>query len=69
MIRAGLLLLIASIVSAKLYTEYEPAQKFMWEEFKREHHRDYATMEEEVTRFGHFLENLQLADKRFKYSR
>jgi cathepsin F len=64
MIRAGLLLLIASIVSAKLYTEYEPAQKFMWEEFKREHHRDYATMEEEVTRFGHFLENLQLADKR-----
>jgi len=51
-------------VSATLYTDYEPAQKFMWEEFKRDHNRNYDTMEEEVERFGHFLNNLKLADER-----
>lgn len=52
------------MVSARLFTEYEPAQKFMWEEFKTAHDKRYGTMEEEVTRFGHFLDNLKLADTR-----
>jgi len=56
-------------VSATLYTDYEPAQKFMWEEFKRDHNRNYDTMEEEVERFGHFLNNLKLADERNRKER
>jgi len=36
----------------------------MWESFKRDHSRSYATMEEENQRFGHFLENLKVADLR-----
>lgn len=39
-------------------------QKYMWEQFKAEHSKAYVTMEEEITRFGHFLANLQLADER-----
>jgi C1A family cysteine protease len=64
MFRLILAFVIAAIVSARLYTEYEPAQKFMWEEFKRDHNKAYETMEEEVERFGHFLNNLRLADSR-----
>ena len=40
MFRAVIAALIASLVSARLYTEYEPAQKFMWEQFKQEHGRE-----------------------------
>jgi hypothetical protein len=36
----------------------------MWEQFKAEHQREYASMEEEITRFGNFITNLQLADLR-----
>jgi C1A family cysteine protease len=36
----------------------------MWESFKREHGHNFSTMEEETRRFGHFLENLKMADNR-----
>jgi len=36
----------------------------MWEQFKADHGKVYATMEEEIIRFGHFLTNVQLADER-----
>lgn len=64
MFRVAIAFILATVVAGKLFTEYEPAQKFMFEEFKREHNRNYATMEEEVERFGHFLDNLKLADER-----
>jgi len=57
-------LAFAASASAKLYTEDNSQQKYMWESFKRDHSRSYATMEEENQRFGHFLENLKVADLR-----
>ncbi len=35
MFRSIIAFVVATIVSATLYTEYEPAQKFMWEVSKR----------------------------------
>lgn len=57
-------LAVAAAANAKLYSSDATLQKFMWETFKTEHHRDYATAEEEAQRFGFFLENLKLADQR-----
>jgi hypothetical protein len=50
--------------AAVLFTSDPTQQKHMWETFKQEHGRAYETMEEETTRFGHFLENLKIADLR-----
>jgi len=63
---AALVVLLAVIatVSAKLFTENLTHQKYMWESFKAEHHRNYDTFEEEVKRFGFFLENLKMVDLR-----
>jgi len=52
------------VASAGLFTENAESQKFMWEQFKAEHQREYASMEEEISRFGNFITNLQLADLR-----
>lgn len=57
-------LAIAATANAKLYSSDATFQKYMWETFKTEHHRDYATAEEETRRYGFFLENLKLADQR-----
>jgi len=56
-------LFIAS-ASAGLFPEDPHQQKALWESFKREHGKNYETMEEETRRFGHFLENLKMADLR-----
>lgn len=50
--------------SAKLFPQDHTQQKYMWDSFKAEHGRSYATMEEESQRFGYFLENLKMADQR-----
>ena len=36
----------------------------MWESFKRDYNKQYATMEEEFTRFSNFVVNLKVADER-----
>lgn len=58
------LALLAGAASAVTYTSDAPAQKYMWEAFKAEHGKRYATMEEEQTRFGIFLATLKLIDAR-----
>lgn len=55
---------IVAVSNARLFSENNQAQKYMWEEFKSAHQREYPTMEEEVTRFGHFIDNLKVADLR-----
>ena len=57
-------LAVAASASAVVYTSDVTAQKYMWETFKREHHRSYDSMEEDTQRFSHFLENLKIADMR-----
>ncbi len=57
-------LAVAATASARLFPENPSFQKEMWESFKREHHKNYATMEEENHRFQVFLENLKMADLR-----
>jgi len=56
--------LLAAVASGTLYTADEAQQKFMWESFKRDYNKQYATMEEEFTRFSNFVVNLKVADER-----
>ncbi len=55
---------LVATASARLSSEDASAQKTLWESFKTEHKRSYATMEEENHRFNTFLENLKVADLR-----
>eukprot|EP00600_Ochromonadales_sp_CCMP1393_P018111 CAMPEP_0175035452 /NCGR_PEP_ID=MMETSP0005-20121125/23221_1 /TAXON_ID=420556 /ORGANISM="Ochromonas sp., Strain CCMP1393" /LENGTH=393 /DNA_ID=CAMNT_0016296499 /DNA_START=18 /DNA_END=1199 /DNA_ORIENTATION=+ len=57
-------LTLAATGSAKFYTEDTTHQKYMWEAFKSEYGRDYASMDEENKRFGHFIENMKAVDER-----
>jgi len=57
-------LAIVAGASAKLFSEDHSHQKYMWESFKTEHSRNYATMDEESQRFAIFLENMKVADLR-----
>eukprot|EP00349_Pseudokeronopsis_sp_Brazil_P007290 CAMPEP_0202955966 /NCGR_PEP_ID=MMETSP1396-20130829/505_1 /ASSEMBLY_ACC=CAM_ASM_000872 /TAXON_ID= /ORGANISM="Pseudokeronopsis sp., Strain Brazil" /LENGTH=329 /DNA_ID=CAMNT_0049672763 /DNA_START=42 /DNA_END=1031 /DNA_ORIENTATION=- len=57
-------LAVLASATAKLFPEDPIQQKYMWESFKREYRHEFATMEEESRRFGHFLENLKMADSR-----
>jgi len=58
------LAMLAGSASALLYTSHPESQKYMWEQFKQEYSKNYATMEEETQRFGFFVDNLKLADER-----
>jgi hypothetical protein len=42
----------------------QESQKFMFEEFKAEYGKNYATMEEESARFAAFVANLKVIDER-----
>jgi hypothetical protein len=64
MIYPVVLALALATASAKLFPGDHVQQKAMWESYKREHGRNYATMDEETQRFGFFLENLKVADLR-----
>lgn len=57
-------LALAATASATLYTTDSTHQKYMWDSFKREHNKNYATMEEETQRFAFFIENMRTADLR-----
>lgn len=64
--------LVAAIVasaSAGIFPTDPKHQKNLWEAFKRDHFKNYDTMEEESRRFGHFLENLKQADRRNELER
>jgi hypothetical protein len=49
-------------VSSKVYTADVPAQKQLWENFKRQHNRWYNANEEKY-RFANFVQNLKKADE------
>jgi C1A family cysteine protease len=49
--------------TAHLFTENVEVQKYMFEEFKKEHNKEY-TADEEPRRFEIFVENLKLIDAR-----
>lgn len=57
-------LTLATVASATLYREDPTHLKFLWESFKREYSREYATMDEESSRFQIFVQNLKAADAR-----
>ena len=61
-----LALALFASASATLYTAEPKSQKYLWESFKKEHHKEYSTMEEETKRFQTFVENLKLIDERNK---
>lgn len=56
-------LLVASAF-AGIYPQDPAKQKELWENFKRDHQKKYATWEEEFRRFTIFVENLKEADRR-----
>jgi hypothetical protein len=58
------LALLAGSASARLFTSSESAQKYMWEEYKTEHQKNYADSAEEASRFAVFVENLKIIDDR-----
>jgi len=57
-------LALAASASATVYTEDRVAQRYLWEQFKTEHGKSYATMDEELERFHIFVENLKIIDAR-----
>jgi len=57
-------LAILATAQARLFVSDEAQQKYMWEQFKTEFGKNYETMEEEMSRFSHFISNLKIADKR-----
>jgi len=59
------LTLVAVLSAVSAYTPPDDVQqKYMWESFKREHQKSYSTMEEELSRFSHFVSNLRMHDQR-----
>jgi C1A family cysteine protease len=60
---------LAASVSAT-YSQADPTHlKYLWDSFKRDFNREYATADEDNTRFGHFVNNLKAADARNKQER
>jgi len=49
-------------VVSKLYTEDVPSQKQLWEQYKKDHNREYRLSEENI-RFSNFVQNLKRADE------
>jgi len=64
MMKYTLALAAVATASATLFSDDTTFQKYMWENFKKEHGRNYETMEEENARFSNFLQNLKVADQR-----
>ena len=59
-----LALALMASASATLYSAKESTQKYLFEQFKAEHGKVYATAEEEAHRFEVFLTNLKKVDER-----
>jgi C1A family cysteine protease len=58
------LALLFGSTAATTYTSSPTSQKYLWEQFKTEHSRTYATMKEEESRFTTFISTLKLIDAR-----
>jgi C1A family cysteine protease len=58
------LLATLSVASAALFTEDTHQQKYLWEGFKKEHGKDYDSMDVELRRFQIFIDNLKMVDSR-----
>jgi C1A family cysteine protease len=58
------LALFAAPASANVYTSNDASQKYLWEEFKAEYGKTYASAEEEELRFNIFIDNLHIIDRR-----
>jgi len=56
--------MLAATVSAELSSAPAQNLKLMWEAFKKDHRKSYATMEEESNRFSAFVQNLKHIDER-----
>ena len=59
----SVLAVLSASVSAVLYTADPSHQKYMWETFKTEYHKQYDTTED-AHRFAIFIEKLKIADQR-----
>jgi C1A family cysteine protease len=59
-----LALALLGSASATLYSAKPESQKYLFENFKAEHSKAYATMEEEAHRFEVFVQNLKTIDQR-----
>jgi len=57
-------LAIVASATATLYIEDESGQQYLWQSFKRDFKKTYATVEEDLKRFKYFLDNLRTADLR-----
>jgi len=55
---------IFATASATLFQEELEAQNYLWENYKRDFNKAYATVEEDAKRLKFFLENLKTADLR-----
>lgn len=62
--RTVVALSLAAAASAALFSEDPTHQKYLWDSFKKEHNKNYSTMEEESHRFSIFIENLKMGDRR-----
>jgi len=60
---------VAAVASANMFKEDPTHLKQMWENFKRDYSREYATMDEENNRFQMFIQNLKSIDARNKEER
>lgn len=57
---ASILALVAGLASSMRFASQEAADRFQWEQFKKDYSKAY-TGEEDNTRFGYFKENLRNA--------
>jgi len=58
------LIAILAVASARLFSDNQSHQKYLWDNFKTEHGKKYETTEEEMKRFNYFLENMKMSDLR-----
>ena len=60
----GFSILASSAVATQLSSASPEMLKMMFDAFKKQHGRNYSTMDEEVSRFQNFVNNLKLIDER-----
>ena len=62
--KLALALALVGSATATLYSAKPETQKYLFENFKNEHNKNYATKEEEAHRFEVFVSNLKTIDER-----
>jgi len=56
--------IIATAAAGSLLPSNEEQQRYLWQSFKADYHKSYNSTEEDSRRFGYFLENLKVAERR-----